>query len=204
MGLRNSEGFRRIREKPGKVMGHINVEIKARCSNPERVRAILRERGAEYKGMDRQTDTYFKVAKGRLKLRQGDIENGLIHYERPDQVGPKQSDVSLYPVENASALKQVLTAALGVFKVVKKKRQIYFLENVKFHLDVVEGLGRFVEIEAIGAAGAADTAELLGQCRKYMDLLGIAQADLVDASYADMLPAFAGRLQNDPPSVHPV
>ena len=91
-----------MREKPGKVMGHLNVEIKARRSDAERVRAILRELGADYRGTDRQTDTYFEAATGRLKLREGDIENSLIYYERADEAGPKQSKVSLYTVEGGS------------------------------------------------------------------------------------------------------
>jgi adenylate cyclase class 2 len=185
-------------------MGHINIEIKARCADLEKLRTVLTEIKADYKGLDRQTDTYFNVARGRLKLRQGSIENSLIYYERPNQARPKQSHVSLYPVENASALKQLLAAALGVREVVKKQRQIYFVQNVKFHLDVVEGLGNFVEIEATNATGRIDTAELLSQCRKYMDLLGIAQADLVDTSYADMTPSFTSRQLNHPASAHPV
>ncbi|MHC4154622.1 MAG: class IV adenylate cyclase [Planctomycetota bacterium] len=168
-------------------MGHINIEIKARCANPDRVRAILRGRKAEHKGIDRQTDTYFKAAHGRLKLRQGDIENGLIYYERADEEGPKRSEVSLYPVENGSGLKEVLTAALGILTVVSKRREIYFIENVKFHIDTVEGLGEFVEIEAIDTRGRMERDVLLRQCREYMKLFGIAETDLVEGSYSDMV-----------------
>lgn len=170
----------------GKVMGHVNVEIKARCANRERVRSKLRELGADYKGTDRQTDTYFDVGKGRLKLREGNIENSLIHYEREDGAGPKESEVSLCPVEGGSGLKGVLAAALGVVRVVKKEREIYFIGNVKFHIDRVEGLGEFVEIEAIDATGSIGRDKLLGQCRGYMELFGISEEDLVRGSYSDM------------------
>lgn len=69
-------------------MAHTNVEIKARCCNPGRIRNILTGKNADFMGTDHQTDTYFKVSQGRLKLREGDIENALIFYNRPDEAGP--------------------------------------------------------------------------------------------------------------------
>jgi len=167
-------------------MSHINIEIKARCADPAKVRAILRERKADFKGADRQTDTYFNAPNGRLKLRQGDIENTLIYYRRPDAAGPKEAQVHLYPLADGAALKQLLAAALGIRKVVRKQREIYFIGNVKFHIDAVDGLGEFVEIEAIDAAGRLGRARLLRQCREYMELFGISQKDLVSGSYSDM------------------
>jgi len=123
---------------------HLNVEIKARCRHPEKIREILEGRQARFVGLDQQVDTYFHVPHGRLKLREGNIENALIHYQRSDQAGPKNSEVQLYrPGPN---LKSILSAALGVKVVVDKRRQIYFIENVKFHLDEVPPLGTFVEI----------------------------------------------------------
>ena len=82
-------------------MDLINVEIKAKCPNPESVRTALRRRNARFAGMDHQVDTYFRVPQGRLKLRQGNIENNLIAYRRPEHSGPKTSDVALAPVTNA-------------------------------------------------------------------------------------------------------
>ena len=61
-------------------MGHTNIEIKAHCKDPEKIKNILTERDADFKGLDYQTDTYYKVPKGRLKLRRGNIENSLIFY----------------------------------------------------------------------------------------------------------------------------
>lgn len=167
-------------------MSHINMEIKAHCANPDQVRAILHQRKADFKGVDRQTDTYFNAPTGRLKLRQGDIENSLIYYRRPDEAGPKEARVYLYPVADGEALKQLLAAALGIIRVVKKQREIYFISNVKFHIDAVEGLGEFVEIEAIDAVGRLGRPRLLRQCREYMELFGISQDDLVRGSYSDM------------------
>ncbi len=76
-------------------MPFINIEIKARTSNTAGIRKYLLEHKAEYKGTDLQTDTYFNTAKGRLKLREGNIENNLIYYERENKAGPKQSNFSL-------------------------------------------------------------------------------------------------------------
>ncbi|MHC4618851.1 MAG: class IV adenylate cyclase [Planctomycetota bacterium] len=170
-------------------MSHIDIEIKARCPNPEGIRTILKQKNAEFKGIDRQTDTYFKVAKGRLKLREGNIENSLIFYSRPNHAGPKQSDVAIYQTNACPNLKEVLIGALGVLTKVKKQREIYFINNVKFHIDLVEKLGSFVEIEAIDSDGSIGRDKLLEQCRRYMELFGIAEGDLVNASYSDMLPA---------------
>jgi len=168
-------------------MSHINIEIKAKCSNPNTVREILRAHGADFKGTDHQIDTYFKVNEGRFKLREGNIENFLIFYSRTDQAGPKQSDVILYKTEPNSSLKTALTQALGVLVVVDKKREIYFIDNVKFHIDEVKELGSFIEIEAIDKDGGIGKDKLLEQCQKYMKLLNIAEADLIENSYSDML-----------------
>lgn len=168
-------------------MQQINIEIKARCSNHEKIRTILRDRNAFFKGLDHQVDTYFKVSKGRLKLREGIIENDLIFYNRENKKGPKQSDVIFYTVEPGSTLKSVLLNSHEVLVVVDKKREIYFIENIKFHLDNVDQLGTFVEIEAIGRDITADTEKLLNQCKEYLELFAIDEADLISVSYSDMI-----------------
>jgi len=168
-------------------MSHLNVEIKARCGRAGEIRRLLIRRSAVCKGTDRQVDTYFQCPSGRLKLREGNIENSLIHYDRPDEAGPRQAVVTLYRAEPDPALKQALTEALGVLVVVRKTREIYFIDNVKFHVDEVEGLGAFVEIEAIDETGAIGAERLTQQCREYMELLGIRPEDLIGCSYSDML-----------------
>lgn len=169
-------------------MKGINVEIKARCGDPARVRRILAARQADFKGTDRQIDTYFNVRRGRLKLREGTIENGLVFYERPDRKGPKTCDVRLVPTDAASgrAIKALLTAALGVRCVVDKRREIYFIGNVKFHIDRVRKLGTFVEIEARDAGGRYGTRKLRAQCASYLKQLGIEAGELISGSYAEM------------------
>lgn len=173
-------------------MQRINIEIKARCVHPEEIRDLLNNLQAEFIGTDYQTDTYFNVPHGRLKLREGNIENALIHYFRNDQAGPKRSDISLYKTQPRSDLKQVLTAALGLLAVVSKRRQIYFIENVKFHIDEVQQLGAFVEVEAIDRDGSIGEEKLREQCQYYLNLFKIRKEDLVEVSYSDLATGLAG------------
>lgn len=163
------------------------IEIKAKCKDSAGIRSILLDLNAEFIGSDHQIDTYFKVPFGRLKLRQGSIENALIQYQRSDQKGPKLSEVKLFPVKDADALRMILEASLGILVTVDKRRDIFFIENVKFHLDEVEGLGRFVEIEAIDQDGSRDLPALTVQCNHYLKRLGISEQDMVRDSYSDQL-----------------
>lgn len=168
-------------------MKHLIVEIKARCNNQGHIRHYLKSREADFKGTDHQIDTYFRVANGRLKLREGQIENNLIHYNRPNQEGPKQSLVTLYKSEPGSSLKEILTKALGILVVIDKQREIYFIENVKFHIDLVKNLGTFMEIEAIDTDNKIGKEKLYEQCKHYLKEMGIDDEDLISSSYSDLL-----------------
>jgi predicted adenylyl cyclase CyaB len=168
-------------------MPYLNVEIKARCTEPAPIRNYLLSNQAEFKGTDEQTDTYFLVRQGRLKLREGNIENNLIYYERNDQSGPKKSQFSLVRVEDANGLKEALSKSIGIKTVVKKQREIYYIRNVKFHIDKVPGLGSFVEIEAGNHLADLSQEELKKQCDFYMNQFGIKENELIDVSYSDML-----------------
>jgi len=165
----------------------INVEIKAINNDLERIRRILQARKAKYIGLDHQVDTYFRSSSGRLKLREGNIENNLIWYQRPDQAGPKTSHCVLYKTEKETSLKAILHDAMGVLVVVDKEREIFFIENIKIHLDRVKGLGTFLEIEAQGEEGDKSEELLHRQCVQLMDELGIKSEDLVKKSYSDLL-----------------
>ncbi|MDX2250073.1 MAG: class IV adenylate cyclase [Bacteroidia bacterium] len=164
----------------------LNVEIKAKTDRPAEIRAILRSLNALEKGTDHQTDTYFHCSNGRMKLRQGNIENNLIFYRRGDQAGPKTASVFLHRTTPDPELKTLLSEALGIWKEVVKSREIFFIDNVKFHLDQVQGLGSFVEIEAIDTDNSIGEETLLKQCKHYMQLLGIEEHDLLTGSYSDM------------------
>lgn len=163
------------------------IEIKAKCPNANKIKEILVDNKADFKGVDHQIDTYFKTPIGRLKLRVGNIENTLIHYNRPNQAGPKNSQVTYRRLPPKSDLKAVLTAAMGVLTIVDKKRGIYFIDNVKFHLDEVKNLGTFVEIEAIDETGEIGVAKLKEQCAYYLALFTIPTSDLVEVSYSDLM-----------------
>ena len=163
------------------------IEIKARCSDPQKIEKILSELNADLKGTDHQTDTYFKCAEGRLKLREGNIENSLIHYNRSDKSGPKLSEVNLMKLEKGSNLKSILSGSIGVLKTVIKKRKIFFIGNIKIHIDEVEGLGSFVEIEAIDEEGIYSEDQLFEQCKELMEKFSISGNDLIKTSYSDML-----------------
>ena len=107
-------------------MAFINVEIKARIDSAEKIRNLLLTKAPRIIGLDHQIDTYFNVPEGRLKLRQGSIEQHLIAYKRPNISGPKVSEVSLFKSDKDSEdLKQTLTMVLGQKVVVDKKREIF-------------------------------------------------------------------------------
>ncbi|RLD35727.1 MAG: adenylate cyclase [Bacteroidetes bacterium] len=163
----------------------VNIEIKARCPDPGAAAKILAGLGADYRGTDHQIDTYFTVKEGRLKLREGSIEKNLIYYKRSDQAGPKKSEVLLYPGGENPHLRKILEEVLGIMVVVDKHRDIYFIDNVKFHIDRVEGLGNFLEIEAIGESGEEEALDK--QCKHFIKILNISDDQLLSVSYSDLL-----------------
>jgi len=169
-------------------MNILNIEIKASCNNPEIIEEILLKNNAKYIGEDHQIDTYFTTEKGRLKLREGKIENSLILYNRIETKGLKKSEVILYkPNENIKSLKQILENTLKVWVIVDKTRKIFFIENVKFHIDKVKNLGNFIEIEAIDNIGSIGEEKLRKQCNKYIDLLKVDSSNFIDKSYSDLI-----------------
>ena len=98
----------------------------------------------------------------------------------------------MFPSAPGSALKEILIRSLGILAVVEKRREIYFIDNVKFHLDTVKGLGSFVEIEAIDVGGTIGKEALLAQCQSFLELFRIARDDLVAISYSDLILAAGG------------
>ena len=169
------------------MMNRKNFEFKAKVNCIDEYEKKLLTLEPKFIGLDKQVDTYFNAPHGRLKLREGNIENSLINYSRQNTSGSKLSQVILYNHQPDAALKQILTEQLGIKVVVDKKRKIYFIGNVKFHFDVVEKLGTFLEVEAIDSDGNIPVEELKHQCDHYFKFFGLDHKDLVDGSYSDLL-----------------
>jgi adenylate cyclase class 2 len=166
-------------------MKRVNFEFKARLKDESRVRAALKQLRARYVGTDHQLDTYYRVPTGRLKVREGKIENALIFYQRSNTARPRRSSIELMLLPRRNSLRAILSEALRPRVVVDKRREIFFVGNVKIHLDRVRGLGKFVEVEAITRTGRLQRAR--SQARRIQKLFGIAPGDIVARSYSDMV-----------------
>jgi adenylate cyclase class 2 len=168
-------------------MAIVNFEFKARTSDLKSLEDQLLLLNPKFIGEDNQADTYFNVTKGRLKLREGNIENSLIWYERQDIAGAKQSNVLLYRHTPDKTLKDILIKLHGIKVIVNKKRRIYFIDNVKFHFDTVMKLGTFIEVEAIDTGGKIGIEKLKEQCNKYAELFNLQPHNYISFSYSDMI-----------------
>jgi predicted adenylyl cyclase CyaB len=168
-------------------MSILNIEFKAATNKLAALETLLLQHNPVFIGEDHQIDTYFNVPAGRLKLREGNIENALIHYERENTAGAKSSHVLLYQHQPDKTLKEILIKTLGIKAIVDKRRKIYFINNVKFHFDTVDGLGTFVEVEAIDKDGSIGKEKLQAQCDEYAALFKIEPTDFCSFSYSDMI-----------------
>jgi predicted adenylyl cyclase CyaB len=164
-----------------------NIEIKARVADPERLRERVQALSASAGERIVQEDTFFNVPHGRLKLRLLAPDYGqLIFYQRSDQAGPKRSDYLLANTNDPLTLKAALSAALGVRGQVNKERWLYLIGQTRVHLDQVEGLGAFMELEVVLEAG--DTpAQGQAIAQSIMDDLDLRQNDLIEGAYIDLL-----------------
>ena len=164
-----------------------NVEIKARVYDVERLRVQLEHATGSAGELLIQEDVFFRVSSGRLKLRIFDEQHGeLIAYQRADQPGPKLSEYTIAPTANPAALRRILEDALGVINVVRKRRLLFRLDATRVHLDCVEGLGNFVELEVVLDPGQS-AAEGARRAEQIMADLDIKQGDLVPQAYIDLV-----------------
>lgn len=164
-----------------------NIEIKARVADFDAMRARAAAVSDGPAEVIPQEDTFFASARGRLKLRTLSPEQGyLIFYERPDRGGPKRSDYVLAETRDPANLKRALEAALGVRGVVRKTRHFYLAGQTRIHLDRVEGLGDFLELEVVLRDGQSD-AEGQAVAEGLMRALGIERAALLEGAYMDLL-----------------
>jgi len=162
-----------------------NLEFKARLADPGAMLAQARRLGADLWGDLRQTDTYFAVARGRLKLRETvGFQAELIFYERDEVSEARPSDYSVVAFKDAGDLREALSRALGVVAVVRKRRTLLLLDTTRIHLDNVEGLGSFIEIEVPVSGEGQSAAERL---TALIASLGLTWDDCIRQSYADMV-----------------
>lgn len=164
-----------------------NIEIKARISDSEVFRKKIQKIDIKETSEIYQEDTFFKTDAGRLKLRKFSQKRGeLIHYNRNDLTGPKRSDYIVYKTDDPIALKQVLETSLKIRGVVKKKRLLHIVGNTRIHLDEVENLGSFLELEVV-LNSELNEKEGIAIANDFMKKLGINKTDLVDKAYIDLL-----------------
>jgi predicted adenylyl cyclase CyaB len=163
-----------------------NIEIKARIPS---VAALLPKAAAladQGPSVILQDDTFFRCDAGRLKFRAFSQKEGeLIFYRRPDQKGPKESFYIRTPTSDPDSLRESLALAYGALGRVKKRRTLFIAGRTRIHLDEVEGLGQFIELEVAlrdGEASDAGTRE----AHELMARLGIGQEQLVQGAYIDL------------------
>ncbi len=164
-----------------------NIEIKARVPDFEQIRSRAEKMSDTAVDIIPQEDIFFNVDKGRLKLRiLAPDRSQLIYYTRPDQEGPKRSDYHISFSSDPQNLKRVLELAYGIRGVVRKTRYLYLVGQTRIHVDAVEGLGYFMELEVVMAEGQSDAQ---GQkiAEDLMSALGVDGADLIDGAYMDLL-----------------
>ena len=180
-----------------------NVEIKARIDDVDSIsRRAAALSGSLGERIDQQ-DTFFPSKEGRLKVRAfADGSGQLIFYERPDVRGPKTSRFSLVPTSDAASLCRVLGQALGVRAVVSKVRHLYLVGQTRVHIDRVEGLGDFLELEVVLDEGQTES-EGAAIAAQLMERLGVDEAQLVHGAYVDLIESareFGAQLDNTPAS----
>lgn len=164
-----------------------NIEIKARVSDLGKLEARVREIADRGPFELRQDDTFFATHSGRLKLRAFEEGNGeLIFYRREDAAGPRLSEYSVVPTSRPRELRLLLEQALGITGRVRKRRRVYLAGNTRVHLDQVEGLGCFLELEVV-LSDSQSIAEGEAVARGLMSRLGVTEASLIDGAYIDLL-----------------
>jgi len=163
-----------------------NIEIKARCHDLNTFEDQLKRLAVQFEGEDAQTDTFFTVPEGRLKLRESQLYgNFLIPYVRSDQKGPRPADYSLIPLEDVEKVKGLLSSILGVKGFLRKIRRIYLYENVRIHIDQVEDLGTFIELEAV-VSKSDDEGVSRNKIDRLLEYFNIEDDDLIAKAYIEL------------------
>ncbi|MGB4775048.1 MAG: CYTH domain-containing protein [Daejeonella sp.] len=157
--------------------------LKAKVTNLNNIERLLATYGAIFKGVDHQRDIYFNAAVGKLKLRQGTIENLITHYERIDDNGIEKTIVYQYDLNPSEEQKAELYRQYDVIGIIEKTRKIYFINNVKIHLDTTQHNEIFIELEAIDINDSMGSETLRTQCMEIKSKLNIPDSDLIKTGY---------------------
>lgn len=170
-----------------------NIEIKARLAGiPELLPLVAALATGGPEEID-QDDTFFRCAEGRLKLRAfGEDRGELIFYRRADRQGPKESYYLIAPTDTPGDLRRLLAQSNGEAGRVVKHRTVFLVGRTRVHLDRVEGLGDFLELEVV-LRDDEDAAAGIAEARALMDRLGVRAAQLVEGAYVDLLAARTAR-----------
>ncbi|MBI4417927.1 MAG: class IV adenylate cyclase [Ignavibacteriales bacterium] len=161
-----------------------NLELKAAVRSLRSAASIAESLPARRAGILIQTDTYFKVSSGRLKLRETQGANSeLIFYARPNRRGARLSRYLRFRISNPKELSEALSQIFEKTSVIRKKRILYLHRNARIHLDLVQGLGTFVEFEVIVRRGLSQAKALMNALKK---AFGIRTKDLRAGSYGDL------------------
>jgi predicted adenylyl cyclase CyaB len=174
-----------------------NIEIKARVADFARKCALAEKLSGTPPQIISQRDTFFPCAHGRLKLRElAKNEGQLIAYSRPDTTGARQSDYLICPTDTPDLLLEALSAALRKGVVVVKQRRLYLVDQTRIHLDEVEGLGAFLELEVVLKAGQpAEEGHAIAA--GIMRRLEVDETDLIACAYADLLARDLGQSRDE-------
>ncbi|WP_454675646.1 class IV adenylate cyclase [Achromobacter pestifer] len=166
-----------------------NVEIKAQVHSLDALEPLAAALSGQEPILIAQDDTFFTCVNGRLKLRAfADGTGELIFYRRADDTGPKESFYVISPTDSPDTLRDALALAYGVIGRVKKQRRVYLAGRTRIHLDRVEGLGEFMELEVVLRDGESAEAGM-EEARTLMAGLGVAPAQLLSGAYLDLLAA---------------
>jgi adenylate cyclase class 2 len=163
----------------------VNLELKASITKKGMALKIAEILRAKKIGVLRQLDTYFNVANGRLKLREmAGGRNELIYYRRPNRSGARYSQYSVVSIQDSKSVKNLLTSALGVRTVVRKRRTLFIYRNSRIHIDSVEGLGDYLEIEVLVLHGKRQARQMYDELRK---IFSPVINRIVPGSYSDLI-----------------
>ncbi|MDO8667738.1 MAG: class IV adenylate cyclase [bacterium] len=165
-----------------------NIELKIKVNDFKEIEKFLKVSGAKYYNALNQKDIYFNCARGRLKIREINNKNfELIFYRRPDSLINKLSNYSIMPINRAQLkqFKNILVLSAGIKVVVFKNRKLWLFKNTRIHLDNVDKLGKFLELETV--LGRISKAEGEKEYLEIYNLLKLSRFEKIDKSYSDLL-----------------